>query len=774
MRSRTPPLPSPGWITRPLGVALLLAALTLASLGTIVTNGFIALDDGDYITRNSMVRSGLTARGIWTAFTTTRHTSIWHPVTWVSHMIDVELFGLRPGAHHAVSLALHTANVLLLFLLLRSLTGALWRSAVVAALFAVHPLHVESVAWAAERKDVLSTFFLLLSLGAYLRAARHNAVARSAAIPLFFALALMSKAMVVTLPFVFLLLDWWPLARWAPSRRGGVRSLLPPARLWREKSLLFVLCAGSAVITYLAQSAGTSVSSVDTLPFSLRLSNAAVSYARYLGKTLWPSDLSPFYPYPEGGLPLAAVAASVVLLAALTVFVARTAATRPYLAVGWFWFLGTLVPVIGFVQTGGQAMADRYTYFTLTGVLIALTWGVGDVVARVRGLSGPAAALSLALIIALATVSRNQAVLWRGDVPLFSHALRVDPDNWAALNVLGNTLLAEGRADEAAAHYRRAMALHAGHFDATHNLGLALAALGRREEALQYLQEGVKIRPGFFVAHRTLGRTLLELGRFGEALEPLQTAVKLDPYDADSRALLGMALHASGQPAAALENMETALRLDPDNSTAHLNFGLLRLSEGRTPEATSHFRRLLELNPGNPEFSLKIGAAYQEVGRYEEALAHLAKSLELAPGLFDAHLRIGEILFEQGKVGEAIDHLRKAVELLPANVAALNNLGAALAQAGKLDEAIPVLRRALALNAAAVDPHVNLGLALMDNGELEEAAAEFLEAYALDPADARLAPALERLISQRGGEEYYARAVNRKPRPKGLPALPRR
>lgn len=730
-------------IARRFSLPLLLAVLTVAALGVVLDNDFIELDDGEYITRNDMVRGGLSAQGIVSAFTTTRHGFIWHPVTWVSHMLDVQLFGLRPGPHHAVSLAIHTANALLLFFLLRSFTGAPGKSALVAALFAVHPLHVESVAWAAERKDVLSTFFLLGTALAYQRAARCNAVSRSVAIPLLFALALLSKAMVVTLPFLLLLLDCWPLGRWTPTARrradglGGIVGLLPPARLWVEKVPLFLLCAVSAAATFVAQDAGGTVSS--KIPAALRLSNAGVAYVRYLGKTIWPQGLSPFYPYPFEGLPFATVAGAVALLLIISAVAWRLATSRPYLAVGWLWFLGTLVPVIGLVQTGGQAMADRYTYFPLTGIFVAATWGVAGILARRRVPALTAGALSVVLLVALAAVTRAQAALWRDSRTLFTHAVRLDAKNWVALTALGATFAGQGRWEEAADYFRRSLEISGDYFDSNHRLGVTLAALERPDEALPFLRRAALLRKNDPINTHMLGRTLLKLGHPEEALGHLRAAVALEPGNAFPRADLGAVMGVLGKLPEAREQLEEALRLDPSHPHAHYNFGMFLLSQGRPGQAVAHFRKSLESDPGNP----------------------------------DTCLRLGETLFEIGRPEEAIAYLQQAVELKPADAVALTNLGVALAETGRLEEAETAFRRAVALDSGSVDARLNLSLALMDRGKLAEAADELIAAAARDPGNAGLAPALGRLRGRPSGEEAYTGALRRKPRPDGLPAFDR-
>ncbi len=359
-----------------------LAVLVTAVFLPVAGNGFIDLDDGKYVTQNPWVSGGLTWKGAAWAVTDMSHSSNWHPLTWLSHMLDVQLFGLRAGPHHLVSLALHLAGVLLLFLALAALTGHYWPSLFAAALFGIHPLHVESVAWVAERKDVLSAFFWMAGLSAYARYVRRPSAGRRAAIFLPLVLGLTAKAMLVTFPLVLLLLDVWPLARWRPAAGGRIAG-----RLLAEKAPLFALSLVFSGLAFVAQRAGGAVRNFEDYPFLPRLGNTLISYAAYALKTVWPSGLIIFYPHPRGGLPWLEAVASLVLLAAVTWGVLRLGRVRPYLAVGWFWYLGTLVPVIGLVQIGGQARADRYTYLPLIGLFIGAAWGWRDLSARSAGLS---------------------------------------------------------------------------------------------------------------------------------------------------------------------------------------------------------------------------------------------------------------------------------------------------------------------------------------------------------------------------------------------------
>jgi len=487
-------------------ICVIVSLAVLAVFGQVRNHDFVSNDDPDYITENAMVRSGLTARGIVWAFTA-GHASNWHPLTWLSHMLDCELFGLNPGAHHMVSLVLHWINSLLLFLVLSRMTGALWRSALAAALFALHPLHVESVAWAAERKDVLSTAFWLLTLWAYVRYTDRPGPRRYALIIVLFAAGLMAKPMLVTLPFALLLLDYWPLRRFeAPvsdgtGARKGRKLVSPPnpprsrlMLLW-EKWPLLALSAASSVVTFLVQRSWGAVPSLEQIPLTLRIENALVAYAIYIRKMFWPADLSVFYPLPSywpTWRPL--LAGSLLLL--ISCFAVARLRRLPFVAVGWFWYLGTLVPVIGLVQVGAQAMADRYTYIPLIGLFIMIAWSVPDPgrVSRSRRALVGATATSLCLVLGF--YAWRQVGTWRNSMALFEHALRVNPNNYLAHGSLGLALSQQGRIDEAIEHYLEALRINPNHSMTANNLGLAMAGKGRLQEAMAFYQRAIRLKPG--------------------------------------------------------------------------------------------------------------------------------------------------------------------------------------------------------------------------------------------------------------------------------------
>ena len=489
---------------RPRLIGLLLALITLLACLPAADHGFSIFDDDDYVTENHIVQNGLTWAGVKWAFTT-GHASNWHPVTWLSHMTDCELFGLNPGAHHLVSVLFHTVNAVLLLLLLFRLTGALWPSTFVAALFAWHPLHVESVAWISERKDVLSTFFALLTLLAYAKYAKENC-RRCFWIALgCFTLGLMSKPMLVTLPFVMLLLDYWPLQRFPP--------------FWRlafEKWPFFVLAAASCVITFLAQHHGGMVVSLEEIPLHHRLDNVPLAYTHYLLKMLWPVHLAIFYPLPKTISPLEVVAAVAVLLAiSAAAWIGRK--RGPYWLVGWLWFLGTLVPVIGLVQVGHAAMADRYTYFPSIGMFIALTFAVRDWTNRLQFPPGVITAAAVLILGGCVVLTENQLRSWRDDGSLFSHAISVTKDNEPAHLCLGQVYEMEGRKADALSEYRIGLKLNPYRVKTYSNLAHLLADSGQTNEAFAELREALRLYPEDALTHDSLANLLADSGHPNEA-----------------------------------------------------------------------------------------------------------------------------------------------------------------------------------------------------------------------------------------------------------------
>lgn len=572
-------------------ILVLLALVTCAVYAQVAGHQFISLDDDLYIRDNPNVTRGLTFSGLAWAFTTF-HATNWHPLTWLSHMLDCQLFGLNAGAHLLVNALIHVANTCLLFWFLRRVTGARWRSALVAALFALHPLHVESVAWAAERKDTLAAFFGLLALIAYARYAAKTTWKNYALVALWLALGLMAKPMLVTWPFVFLLLDYWPLRRLTLSREG--RNLWP--RL-REKLPLLALVAASMVVTFLAQSRGGAVRALQDAPLGLRLANALVSYAKYFLGTFWPADLAVYYPFPAGGIPAWQIAGALVLLLALSAFALVQTQRRPYLLVGWLWFLGTLVPVIGLVQVGGQALADRYHYLPSIGLFLALVFGLAELAKNWRVGRVPLALTSAAILLACAALTFAQVARWRDSVTLFNHTLAVTGENFLIEYNLGHVLGQQRKYDEALVHFGNALRLQPDFFDALINTGMTLTDQGRAAEAIPYLERALRAQPNSSKAHTQLALAFVQVNQKTEALREFRRAVALAPRHAEAHSNLGLMLAREGELSSAIEHLTEAVRLDPGSAEAHNNLGLVLLAQGDARASIPHFEAALRLKP---------------------------------------------------------------------------------------------------------------------------------------------------------------------------------
>ncbi len=553
---------------------------------------FISFDDPEYITNNPQVLTGLTWESIRWAFTTNAVAN-WHPLTWVSHMLDVSLFGLNPGAHHMGNVVLHALNTVLLFGFMARASGSPGRSAMLAALFAVHPLHVESVAWIAERKDVLSTFFLMLTLWAYLAYTRKPGWPRYLAVFVLLALGLMSKPMLVTLPFVLLLLDAWPLRRLGlkPFEWASVSPLI------KEKLPLFGLVAVSSFITFHVQLEGGAVASVERVPLMLRLANALVSYVEYIINMFAPTGLAILYPFP-GSVPLWKTLGSTALITAATVFAFKTRQRLPYVSVGWLWFLGTLVPVIGIVQVGSQAMADRYTYIPLIGLFIILVWGSHDLLARGHGRQIPLIATALLVLAGLTAASWMQSRYWRNSSVMWTHTLQVTENNFRAHNKLGIQLADSGQPEKAMAHYKMAIKIKPGFAKAHNNLGNAVAAAGRPEEAMQHFENAISVKPDYAVAYNGMGSAQDDLGQMDEAIAAYEQALRLDPMLSAAHSNLSATYYKQGRMDQAVSKARQALELEPANARYHLNYAILIFSTGEIESARQHLETALRLRPG--------------------------------------------------------------------------------------------------------------------------------------------------------------------------------
>jgi protein O-mannosyl-transferase len=598
-----------------IGVCIFLAAITWMVFGQTLGYDFINYDDQNYVYENAKITGGLNLAGIAWAFSHV-HAQNWHPLTTISHMLDCQLYGLKAGGHHFTNVLLHIVAVLLLFAVLREMTGALWRSAFVAAVFAIHPLHVESVAWVAERKDVLSAVFFMLTLGAYVRYARAPSIARYLAVAALFALGLMSKPMLVTIPFVLLLLDYWPLKRFPPATsvtsKGKwlawwERQSLP-RRLILEKIPLIGLSAISGTVTFLAQR--QALGWTEDLPVSLRFNNAMVTYIAYIWQMLWPAELAVFYPHPENRVPLWEIILALAVLVAITLTGIVLRRKRPYFITGWLWYLGMLVPVIGVIQVGWQGHADRYTYLPQIGLYVLVAWTIADLSASSLHQRRIATVGAAILLGALAWRARNQASFWRNSETLWTHTLAVTADNDVADN----------------------------------NLGIIFLGRGQVDEAISRFQAAVDLRPENAPAHDNLAKAFLQKGQVADAMLHYRKLLEIQPDNVEGRNILGTVLIRQGRVREAIDQWQETLVMQPENGNAKSNLAWVfatypEESIRNGTQAVQLAAQALQLSGGKNAIILRtLAAAYAESGRFAEAVHTAQRGLELAIGQGNAGL----------------------------------------------------------------------------------------------------------------------------------------
>ena len=666
-------------------IVLVLFFGTLLLFARAIGHDFVNYDDPDYVTANAQVRAGLSFETMRWAMTS-GEASNWHPLTWMSHLLDATMFGLNPHGHHATSVGWHALNAVLAFLVMRRLTGALWTSAFFAALFAWHPLRVESVAWVSERKDVLSGFFwfaVLWLYAGYVERRRAGGVGGGAwrfyVLTLCAcALGLMAKPMLVTLPCVVLLLDFWPLGRtrwWAGAVGPVARKTETLTWLVAEKAPFFLLVAISSVVTFLVQRGGGSVSSALTI--DERVANAVVAVVRYIGKFLLPVDLAVLYPHP-GHWAAGKVAAAVSVVVVLTAAAAWQWRRRPWIAVGWCWFLGTLVPVIGLVQVGLQSMADRYTYLPMLGVQLLVLWTVRERATSPGARKAWAWAGGIVLVFCAVATTRQIGV-WQNSLTLFDRAVAVTSGNYVAHDNRGLFLFKAGRIEEAMQDYRAALAINPGYLNANNNLGHAFGELGRPAEAVPWYRVALKAQPDHLEVRNNLANALSDLGQLAEATEHYNFVLARQPNHTNALNGSSVVLAMENRPAEAKARLEQALRLAPDNASAHANLGNVCSMLGLRDEALGHYRRAIDLNAKDAHTRYMIGALLNEQGKFAEAVELLQRSLVLRPNHPDALAQLGLALVRVGRSDEGLKAWRTALQMQPGHAQAAAWLQAATA-----------------------------------------------------------------------------------------------
>jgi tetratricopeptide (TPR) repeat protein len=647
-------------------ISAALVVMTLAAYEPVRKNDFVSYDDRIYVTNNPNVNKGITVNSVIWAFTKTR-SSNWHPLTWLSHTLDCEIYGLNPVGHHITSLLIHTTSSVLLFLLLLKMTGSTWASAFVAAMFAVHPLHVESVAWVAERKDVLSGLFWILTMFAYVRYAERPNPGRYALVLVAFVMGIMSKPMVVTLPFVLLLLDYWPLER---VGRQGTKNVFQKAsvrKLIVEKIPLFVLSAVSSVITLTSQRSGGSFATLWTVSAGYRIANMFASYIRYIGKTIWPSRLAVYYPHPREEISFATTAICAFLFVMMSIILIHIGRRKKYALVGWLWYVGTLVPVIGLVQVGTQAMADRYMYLPIIGLLIIAAWGIKDLIAG-RPRRKIAAAVSATLVLLAAVIlTRTQVRYWQNSISLFAHTLKVTENNPLAEN----------------------------------NYGSALYEAGRLDEAVTYLSSALRRVPMLAEARINLGLVFLKQGKLDEAISCFNEVIQHGQASAKVYYNLAIALSGQHKYEDAIKNLAKVLELEPDYPDAHNKMGTLLATTGRIDEAIMQFNEAIRTDKDKAKLYVNLGRAYQQTGKYDSAIHSWSKAAELRPSDVDILNNLAWLLAtvsdttlqDADRAIELAEHACKITEYKQPSL--LDTLAAAYAAGGRFEEAVKTAHRAI-------------------------------------------------------------------------------
>jgi len=778
-------------------ICVLLSCGLLVVYWQVLASDFVNIDDTIYVTENHHVNTGFSAENIKWVFSVGK-VAYWHPLTWLSHMLDCQLYGLEPGLHHLTNLIIHIANSLLVFLVFSRMTGALWKSAFVAAVFAFHPVNVDSVAWVAERKNVLSTLFWLLTMWAYTAYVREGGAKRYFSALGLFVLGLLAKPMLITLPFAMLLLDYWPLGRLSFKRSSGqaagktgksatstrqtspVRRLEPlpitsrrpetervgrgqgrrsrqctalpmqpdadhgrrsrskPEGYWDrlliwEKMPFFVLSAISVFLSFLSMKRLGITASTELIPLKLRLANAVVSYAGYIDKIICPRKLAVFYPYPMEVAIWPSLGA-VLLLACASLVLIWIFRRKAYFSVGWLWFIGTLVPVIGLVQAGlWPAIADRWAYVPMIGLLIIVAWGAGDLAAKWRlPISVPILA-ACACLSTLAFCTYRQAGYWRNSSTLFGHALNVTTDNYIAHLNFGNTLIKDEKIAEAMSHYRKAVEIHPAYADAHYNLGVAFALQAAYERAVKEYRTAVDLEENHIKARLRLAEALTRTGGLDEAISHFEKLMQTRPHDVEVLNNYALALVQTKRTTQAIKLYDKALRIDPDSVEVLNNLGSALAEQRQFDPAIAHLTKALTLKPDFTKTYYNLADTLRRAGRFDDAVEYYKQALRIDPEDKVGHYSLGRILTEQKKYDQAVEHYEKAIQLDGDFAQARYNLGQIFARRGQTDKAIAQFREVLRIYPNDAEMHCNLGTLLAEQGRLDEAIAQFRLALRFEP-----------------------------------------
>ncbi|MFH1616265.1 MAG: tetratricopeptide repeat protein [Planctomycetota bacterium] len=631
---------------------------------------FINFDDPGYVTENIHVKKGLNWENVLWAFTTFDQSN-WHPLTWLSHMADCELFGLAPGPHHMVNVLLHLLNTVGLFYVFYRMTNRLWTTAFIASLFALHPLHIESVAWISERKDVLSTFFWILTMILYLGYIRCPQRKRYWLVIVCYALGLMAKPMLVTLPVVLILLDFWPLGRFQPAGPAGKIAYY---HLIVEKIPLFILAALASIVTFIAQREGGSVATIDQIPLLTRLSNVFVSYSAYIFKMFRPLNLAVFYPYPAYGVPLRQGLVCFAVILCTTIAAVCLIRTMPWVFTGWFWYIITLLPVIGLVQIGAQARADRYTYIPLIGLFIIIAWTARELLCRHRFLKPVFGICAILVIVLLAICSRRYLEKWHDNSTLLEHALTVAGPSTTIHGNLGSTYLKAGKIEQAVKHLHAALRIKQNDFRAHDALALALSRQGRIDEAVSHWNEAIAANPSYVAAYNNLAVAYAEHGRTDEAIACYRKALEINPDLPEARNNLGNALLSQGKTDQAVAEYKIAIDLDPGYARAHYNLAIVLEKVGKTEEAIAHYRRAIALKVDYISARHNLGNCLAAAGELTEAIQQFEAILNAGNDDAQIHYKLGVLYDRIGKIYPALEHLNRALQIDPSDKKAAEEL----------------------------------------------------------------------------------------------------